>query len=97
MGSQRSIENLEEIVIYPATEEIGKEEDGFYQRLTDTFLDYFPEDSRIFLDEPGRILESAGAVFEEYRECMGAPGWKKARRCRRNATACCRRISLPMS
>ena len=68
--SQRSIENLEEITIYPATEEIGREEKGFFQKLTDTFLDYFPEDSRIFLDEPGRILESAKAVFDEYRECM---------------------------
>ncbi|MGO5550373.1 transcription-repair coupling factor [Wansuia hejianensis] len=68
--SQRSIENLSEITIYPATEEIGRDEKGFFQRLTDTFPDYFPEDTRIFLDEPGRILESAKALFDEYRECM---------------------------
>ena len=68
--SQRSIENLTEITVYPATEEIGREEKGFYQKLTDTLLDYFPENSPIFLDEPGRILENAKALFEEYRECM---------------------------
>ena len=68
--SQRSIENLTEITIYPATEEIGRDQKGFYRKLTDTFLDYFPEGSRIFLDEPGRILESAKVLFDEYRECM---------------------------
>ena len=30
--SQRSIENLEEITIYPATEEIGREENGLFSR-----------------------------------------------------------------
>ena len=68
--SQRSIENLTEITVYPATEEIGREEEGFYQRLTDTLLDYFPEKTRIFLDEPGRILENARVLSEEYRECV---------------------------
>jgi transcription-repair coupling factor (superfamily II helicase) len=68
--SQRSVENLSEITIYPASEEIGREEKGFFRTLTDTFPDYFPDTVRIFLDEPGRILESARAVFEEYRECM---------------------------
>ena len=68
--SQRSIENLESISIYPATEEIGREKKDFFRRLTDTLPDYFPEDVRIFLDEPGRILESASAQAGEYRECM---------------------------
>ena len=69
--SQRSIENLEDILIFPATEEIGKEDtSAFYRRLTDTFLDYLPEDALIILDEPSRCLEDARAVFLEYSEAM---------------------------
>ena len=68
--SQRSIENLESISIYPATEEMGRDTKDFYRQLTDTLPDYFPEEARFFLDEPGRILESAGSQFQEYRECM---------------------------
>ena len=70
--SQRSVENLEEITVFPATEEPGKEADetAFYRRLTDTFPDYLPENSLIVLDEPTRILENAGALFTEYSEAM---------------------------
>ena len=69
--SQRSIENLQEIEIFPATEEPGLEEGPeFYRRLTDTIFDYLPPESPIFLDEPVRILESAGAIIAEYREAM---------------------------
>ena len=70
--SQRSVENLQEAVIFPATEEPGKEADpaAFFRRQTDTFLDYLPEDSLIILDEPTRILENAGALFQEYSEAM---------------------------
>ena len=70
--TQRSVENLEEVTIFPATEELGKEADpaAFYRRLTDTFPDYLPEDSLIVLDEPQRILENAGALFAEYSEAM---------------------------
>ena len=35
-----------------------------------SFLDYFPEDTKIYLDEPARILENAGAMEEEFRESM---------------------------
>ncbi len=60
--SQRSIENLEEIVIYPAAEP-QVEKSGI------TFLDYFdPESSMIFLDEPNRLTENAKAVEEEFRQ-----------------------------
>ncbi|MBO5520707.1 MAG: transcription-repair coupling factor, partial [Eubacterium sp.] len=70
--SQRSVENLEEVTIFPATEEPGKESDekAFYRRLTDTFPDYLPKNSLIILDEPTRILENAGALFAEYSEAM---------------------------
>ena len=60
--SQRSLENLEEITIYPAVEHIGE---------TDmvSFLDYFPEERTIiFLDEPNRLTEKGKAVEEEYRQ-----------------------------
>ena len=70
--TQRSVENLKEVTVFPASEEPGKETDSdtFYRRLTDTFPDYLPEDSLIILDEPQRILENAGALFEEYSEAM---------------------------
>lgn len=69
--SQRSIENLQEICIYPATEEIGKEEKGYSRKLTDTLLDYLPESYTIVLDEPGRIRENADALSLEFQEYMG--------------------------
>lgn len=105
--TQRSIDsNLEEITIYPAIEEIGRDDDAlreesggagiygsgtgaaeiqaesggagqraekaraFYRRLTDTFIDYFPEGSVFFLDEPARLFENAGAIAGEYQEAM---------------------------
>ena len=123
--SQRSIENLDEIVIYPATElvldgdtrrqglaaiqkeaaacqkklrgemktqeaaNIGRlareleeqlEEtercagaEGFihyFYKDTVSFLDYFPEDTLVVLDEPNRLVEHAKATEEEFRESM---------------------------
>ena len=60
--SQRSLENLEEITIYPAVEHIGDKD-------MVSFLDYFPEERTIiFLDEPNRLAEKGGAVEEEYRQ-----------------------------
>ena len=59
--SQRSIENLQEFVIYPATdfpEEACK-------RVS--FLDYFDkENSILFLDEPVRLIEKGNAVEQEF-------------------------------
>ena len=69
--SQRSVENLESVLIFPAAEEPDREEGTEYlRRLTDTFPDYLPENSLIILDEPVRILEDARAVFLEYTEAM---------------------------
>ena len=60
--SQRSLENLEELTIYPAVEHIGDKD-------MVSFLDYFPEERTIiFLDEPNRLIEKGGAVEEEYRQ-----------------------------
>ena len=61
VDSQRSIENLQEITIYPATdfpEETCK-------RVS--FLDYFDkENSILFLDEPIRLMEKGNAVEQEF-------------------------------
>lgn len=60
--SQRSLENLDEITIYPAAEQTS--EKGMV-----TFLDYFPKgQSVIFLDEPNRLSVNAQAVEEEFRQ-----------------------------
>ena len=59
--SQRSIENLEEITIYPATD--FPEEEA--KRVS--FLDYFDADKTIlFLDEPVRLIEKGDGVEAEF-------------------------------
>ena len=59
--SQRSIENLEEVLIYPATE--FPEEEAKRK----SFLEYFDaKDTILFLDEPSRLLEKGNAVEEEF-------------------------------
>ncbi|MCI8597366.1 MAG: transcription-repair coupling factor [Lachnospiraceae bacterium] len=64
--SQRSIENLEEIVIYPATDPVpGKGE------VAVSFLDYFDtEKSIVFLDEPARLSEKSRAIEKEVQESL---------------------------
>lgn len=123
--SQRSIENLDEIFIYPSTEmvldqasiargikAIEKEAKAVQKKLRDefkteeaarvrdlaeevkdqmgefqhfagaenfihyfykktvSFMDYFPEDTLVVLDEPNRLTEHAKATEEEFRESM---------------------------
>ena len=59
--SQRSIENLESVTIYPASENWKNEMD------TVSFLEYFPvEKSLLLLDEPQRLQEMAEEVESEY-------------------------------
>ena len=60
--NQRSVENAEEAVIYPAAEQIGQGEG------TETFTDYFPENTVIFAEEPRRIADNAEALISEYAE-----------------------------
>ena len=64
--SQRSMENLEEIVIYPAAEPVpGEKEEAV------SFLDYFDtEEAVFFLDEPTRLLEKGRTVEKEFEESM---------------------------
>jgi len=62
--SQRSVENIQEAVIYPASEAAISETEG------STFIDYFPENTIIFINEPRRVLENAKAIIAEYAEAM---------------------------
>ena len=62
--SQRSLDNLEEIMIYPAAEKT-------LDKGMVSFLDYFPEEEAlIFLDEPNRLTENGQAVEEEYQQSL---------------------------
>ena len=61
MESQRSVENMEKVVIYPATENVEKKEQAV------SFSEYFPkEESLFFFDEPVRLQETLEAVEKEY-------------------------------
>ena len=63
--SQRSIENLENITIYPATD--FPEEEG----KCVSFLDYFDRDKSIlFLDEPVRLVEQGDGVQAEFEQAQ---------------------------
>lgn len=63
VDTQRSIENLSEVLIYPASE-FPSEED---ERVS--FLQYFdPKDTLLYLDEPVRILEKGESVEKEFLE-----------------------------
>ena len=63
--SQRSVQNLNEAVIYPADELPGRPG----KRVS--FLEYFPpEDTLVFLDEPTRLVEKGEAVEQEFVEAQ---------------------------
>ena len=59
VDSQRSVENLEQIVIYPADDRLGSDRKV-------SFINYFdPEDTLVFLDEPARLLEKGRLAENE--------------------------------
>ena len=61
VDSQRSVENLEQIVIYPADDRLGSDRKV-------SFINYFdPKDTLVFLDEPARLLEK-GRLAEDLRD-----------------------------
>lgn len=63
--SQRSVENISEITIYPASENYFGDHDPV------SFLEYFPKDETIiFYDEPHRLQETAETVEAEYTESL---------------------------
>ena len=59
--SQRSIENLTEITIYPAAEKLAK-------RGMVIFPEYFPEDTLFVLDEPNHLEGRGQEIEEEFSE-----------------------------
>ena len=64
--SQRSIEMLDEIKIYPA-----KEPEAKISGESISFLEYFADkDSVVFLDEPLRLIEKANVVEKEFCESI---------------------------
>lgn len=63
--SQRSMENLEEITLYPAAELSPAEHKCHGVSLLD-YMEYFR--SVIFLDEPNRLIERGETVEKEYRQ-----------------------------
>ncbi len=64
--SQRSIENLESVKIYPA-----REPEAVKSRDSISFLEYFSGgESVVFLDEPNRLIEKADAVEKEFCESI---------------------------
>lgn len=63
--SQRSIENISEFTIYPASENC------FGNNGLVSFLKYFPEnETLLFYDEPHRLQETAETVEAEYTESL---------------------------
>ena len=63
--SQRSIENISQITIYPASENC------FGNNGLVSFLKYFPEnETLLFYDEPHRLQETAETVEAEYTESL---------------------------
>ncbi len=65
--SQRSLEPLEEVEIYPASDRVSGT-----QKKEVSLLDYFGEDTVFFLDEPGRLRERGETVETEFRESFEA-------------------------
>ena len=60
--SQRSVEELSEVTVYPARDATGE---------TAPFLEWFsPDGTQVFLDEPNRIAQSAIATETEFRESV---------------------------
>jgi transcription-repair coupling factor (superfamily II helicase) len=63
--SQRSIERLKEVTVYPAAEPAGRE------IVKVSFLEYFdPKETLLFLDEPVRLVEKGRAVEQEFLHSM---------------------------
>ena len=66
--SQRSLENLDDVTIYPAAEQ-PMEKNGV------SFLDYFKEtETLFFLDELNHLEENAKAVQEEFQQSCESKG-----------------------
>ena len=69
-SSQRSLEMLDQTVIY-AADEMPPVKNGKYV-FSVSVLDYFDEKTAVLLDEPQRLAEKARGVSREYQESMAA-------------------------
>ena len=58
--SQRSLEELEKVTVFPGLEKVLDRKEGV------SFLDYFPENAVVFLDEIALMASSALEVSQEY-------------------------------
>ena len=67
--TQRSIDTLDSVEIYPASDRAGSAA-GEKQEVS--LLDYFDERTLLFLDEPDRLRERGTAVETEFRESFEA-------------------------
>ena len=67
--TQRSIDTLDSVEIYPASDRAGSAS-GEKQEVS--LLDYFDEQTLLFLDEPDRLRERGTAVETEFRESFEA-------------------------
>ena len=65
--SQRSIESVEKVLLYPAMEVALDEEKG--DKMV-SFLEYFDEKDLVIIDEPNHVLEKAKATEEEFRKSV---------------------------
>lgn len=65
--SQRSLDNLDEVVIYPASDRSRKR-----KAPEVSLLDYFSASAVFFLDEPDRLWERGELVENEFRESFEA-------------------------
>ena len=73
-ASQRSIEKLEKVVLYPADELDEKK----VKKVS--FLEYFaPDQTLVFLDEPARLLELGAQTEEEVEKAKELRSMQKAR------------------
>ncbi len=63
--SQRSIDKLDKVEIYPASDRDSVYHDPHREV---SLLDYFREDAAVYLDEPDRLKERGEAVENEFRE-----------------------------
>ena len=58
--SQRSLEEMDQVIVFPGLEKVLEREEGV------SFLDYFPPDAVVFLDEIALMASSAQEVSGEY-------------------------------
>ncbi len=70
IDSQRSLEGLDKVEIYPASDHGTMKKGGQARQVS--LIDYFSDDTITLLDEPDRLRERGGAVEAEFVESFEA-------------------------